>query len=208
MSLSTTHRTRRAGSDVESPRGAAVFMLAVAAVMWVLEVVDTVLGHALDGFGIRSWEPEGLIGIVFAPFLHLGFDHLISNTVPLLVLGFGILVGAGGVRRLAASTSVSALTSGLAAWVGSLPNTLTVGASGVIFGWFTYSIMRAWWARDWRSIGIALIVLFLYGGLVWGVLPTQAGISWQGHLGGAVGGVIAASLLHRRDVRRSRAAAY
>ncbi|WP_460768033.1 rhomboid family intramembrane serine protease [Mariniluteicoccus flavus] len=179
-------------------------MLAVAALLWALEGIDTVLGNALDAFGIRAWVPDGLVGILFAPFLHGGFQHLISNTVPLLVLGFGILVGAGGVRRFFASTSISALTSGLAAWFGSLPNTITIGASGVIFGWFTYSVMRGFWARDWRSIVIAGVVLFLYGGIIWGVVPSEAGVSWQGHLGGAIGGIIAASLLHRRDVRRAR----
>lgn len=195
----------RRRASVESPGGASVFMLGVAAVLWVLEGVDTLMFHALDAFGIRSWSPEGLVGILFAPFLHLGWDHLISNTLPLVVLGFGILVGAGGVRRLVTSTSISALTSGLAAWIGSMPNTVTIGASGVVFGWFTYSVMRGFWARDWKSILVAVVVLTLYGGIIWGVLPTQAGVSWQGHLGGAIGGVIAASLLHRREKRRTPA---
>lgn len=197
---------RRAGSSLETPRGAGLFMLAVTAFLWVVEGIDTVLGHALDAFGIRSWNPEGLLGIVVAPFLHLGFGHLVSNSMPLLVLGFGILVGAGGVRRLVTATSVSALTSGLAAWVASAPGTVTIGASGVIFGWFTYAIMRGWWSRDWKSIAIGLVVLSLYGGILWGVLPTQSGVSWQGHLGGAVGGIIAASLLHRRRLQHARAA--
>lgn len=197
-------RRPRNGSSLERPAGAGLFMAAVTAFLWVLEGIDTLLGHALDAFGIRSWDPEGLVGILFAPFLHGGFAHLMSNSVPLLVLGFLILVGAGGVRRLLTATSVSAVTSGLAAWVGSVPNTVTIGASGVVFGWFTYAIMRGWWSRDWKSIAIGVLVLFLYGGIIWGVLPTQAGVSWQGHLGGAVGGVIAASLLHRRAARAAR----
>lgn len=199
--MTTTHSQPRV-AQAETPAGAAVAMIGLTAVLWVLEGADTVMGHWLDGFGIRSWSLEGLSGILFAPFLHLGFGHLMSNSLPLMVLGFGILVGAGGLRRIVTSTIFSALFSGLFAWLGSLPGTLTIGASGVVFGWFTYSVMRGVWSRDWKSIAIAVVVLFLYGSIIWGVLPLQAGVSWQGHLGGAVGGVLAAAFLHRRQVKR------
>lgn len=176
-------------------------MLGTAGLLWVLEIIDTLTFNMLDQLGIHSQTAMGWVGILFAPFLHFGFEHLISNTVPLLVLGFLILVGVGGLIRFVVSTVTSAITSGLAAWLLTPMHALVAGASGVIFGWLTYSLARGIFARDWKSILIAIVVFMLYGSVIWGVLPTQAGVSWQGHLGGAVGGVLAGWILHRRRTR-------
>ncbi|OYN93397.1 membrane associated rhomboid family serine protease [Propionibacteriaceae bacterium ES.041] len=188
--------------QVETPKGAAIFMIGAVVLLWALEAIDTVLLGLLDTLGIHAQEPTGWVGILFAPFLHLGFGHLIANTIPLLVLGFLILVGRGGAARMVGSTIISAISSGLSAWVLSPAHTVILGASGVIFGWLTYLLTRGIFARDVKNIVIGVVVFMVYGGVLWGVFPTQAGVSWQAHLGGAIGGVLAAWLMHRRAARK------
>lgn len=182
------------------PGAAALIMIALLAWLWLLEVADTLTGHQLDNLGIRAQEIDGLPGIISAPFLHAGWDHLISNSVPFFVLGFLVLLG--GLARWLLSSLISIITSGLTAWLLTPGEVIILGASGLIFGWLTYLLARGVWSRRPGQIAVAIGVLVLYGGLIWGVLPGQAGISWQAHLGGAVGGVLAAWLLHRRSSRR------
>jgi membrane associated rhomboid family serine protease len=171
-------------------------MLVLLAGLWLLELVDQLSGNALDAYGIQARELDGLPEIFSAPFLHGGWDHLISNSLPFAVLGFLVLLG--GVARWLISSLVSIISSGLAAWLLTPVNTIILGASGLIFGWLTYLLARALWSRKLSQVLIALGVLVVYGGLIWGVLPGDSGVSWQAHLGGAVGGVIAAWMLHRR----------
>ena len=178
------------------PVPAALVMLALLTGLWLLEVVDQLNGNALDGYGIRARKLEGLPQILTAPFLHGGFDHLASNTVPFAVLGFLVLLG--GVARWLLSSLASVVSSGLFAWLLTPAGTVVLGASGVVFGWLTYLLVRGVWSRRPGQVLLALVVLLVYGGLIWGVLPGAAGISWQAHLGGAVGGVLAARWLHRR----------
>ena len=179
---------------------AALVMIALLAWMWLLEGVDTVSGHRLDNYGIHAQEIDGLPGIISAPFLHGGWDHLISNSVPFFVLGFLVLLG--GVARWLLASVVSIIASGLAAWLLTPGDVVILGASGLIFGWLTYLLARGIWSRRAGQVIIAVLVLLVYGGLIFGVLPGQPGISWQAHLGGAVGGVLAAWLLHRRRTTR------
>jgi membrane associated rhomboid family serine protease len=164
--------------------------------MWVLEAVDQVTGNSLDPYGIRPQTDEGLVGIFVAPWLHGGWAHLIGNSIPFLLLG--ILVLLDGWRRWAWATLVIVVASGLTVWLFSPPSSITLGASGVVFGWLTYLLVRGFYSGSFAQIGIGIVVFFVYGGILWGVLPTDAGISWQGHLGGAVGGVLAARWLHGR----------
>ena len=178
------------------PVPAALVMLLLLTGLWLLEVVDQLSGNALDGYGIRARELEGLPQILPAPFLHGGFDHLAGNTVPFAVLGFLVLLG--GVARWLLSSLASIVSSGLFAWLLTPAGTVVLGASGVVFGWLTYLLVRGVWSRRPGQVVLALVVLVVYGGLIWGVLPGAAGISWQAHLGGAVGGVLAARWLHRR----------
>lgn len=182
---------------------AAVVMGGWLALLWVIELVDQLSAHALDHYGIVPREVDSLPSVYAAPFLHAGWNHLIANSVPFLVLGF--LVFLGGLARWLWSTFTSVTTSGLFAWLLSPPNTVTIGASGLIFGWLTYLLARGWLTRDTRQVLIALGVLVVYGGVLWGVLPGAAEVSWQGHLGGAIGGVLAAIWLHRRRASRSAA---
>jgi membrane associated rhomboid family serine protease len=182
------------------PGAAALIMLALLAWLWLLEGVDTLTGHQLDNFGIHAHEVDGLPGILSAPFLHAGWDHLISNSVPFFVLGFLVLLG--GVARWLLASLISIFSSGLTAWLLTPADVVIIGASGLIFGWLTYLLARGLWSRKAGQVVIAVLVLLVYGGLIFGILPGQPGISWQAHLGGAVGGVLAAWLLHRRQTSR------
>ena len=168
----------------------------------MLEGVDqVVLNESLDGEGIRPRSEEGLLGILFAPFLHGGWDHLLANTLPALVLGY--LVLASGIGRGLAATAMVWLVSGVGVWVFSPPLSVTVGASGLIFGWLLYLLVRGFFTRSAWDIILGLTLFFLYGGLLLGVLPGQPGISWQAHLFGAIGGGIAAvTLAERRPTQR------
>ena len=168
------------------------------ALIWLVEVVDELVFHgALDRAGIRPRTEGGLWGILFAPFLHLGVAHLIANTVPLLVLGWLVIVR--GVRDFLWATLVVVLLGGLGVWLFGRPDTIHVGASGLVFGYLGYLLFRGLWERSAAAIAIALAAGFLYGGALWGVLPGQRGVSWEGHFFGLAGGAGAASV-HRRRI--------
>jgi membrane associated rhomboid family serine protease len=172
-------------------------VLALVAVMWVSEIIDTLADHRLDQYGIEPREGDGLIGIVAAPFLHDGFGHLAGNTVPFLALGFGIALG--GLVRVAVVTAVVALVSGIGTWIVGPDNSIHLGASGVVFGYGTYLIGRGLFERNLVHLAVAAVVAVGYGGVLLGGLLPEDGVSWQGHLFGAIGGVVAARVLSRRD---------
>jgi membrane associated rhomboid family serine protease len=182
------------------PGWAALVMLLLLVGLWVLEFLDQLSGNELDQFGIHAQDVDGLPEILTAPFLHAGWDHLISNSLPFYVLGFLVLLS--GLARWLASSLIIIAVSGMTAWLLTPPNTIILGASGLIFGWLTYLLARGIWSRRPAQVVVAVLVLVVYGGLIWGILPSTAGISWQAHLGGAVGGVLAAWLLHRRASRQ------
>jgi membrane associated rhomboid family serine protease len=203
------------GPDVirtaDSPRSRAFGRFAspllLVAVMWIIQAADAVLPGSFTGFGLRSWDPAGLGGIVVGPLLHADWAHLIGNTVPLLVLG--CLVAVEGARRFWAVTAFAAVIGGLGTWAVNTPGALTVGASGLVFGYFGYTIMRVFAPgrishRVLYAV-IAIIVIGLYGGsMLAGVVGVREGVSWQAHLFGAIGGALAA-LIGRRPVARARA---
>ena len=168
------------------PLVAAQVIAAFVVLLYVVELVDTLDRNRLDGYGIRPREVDGLDGIVFAPLLHHGWGHLVANTVPLLVFGFLILLA--GVARWAAVTAVVWLVGGVGTWLTGQPHSLHLGASVLAFGWLVYLLLRGIFARDASQIALGAILLFMYGGILYGVLPGQPGISWQGHLFGALGG--------------------
>ncbi|MBD2038081.1 rhomboid family intramembrane serine protease [Phormidium sp. FACHB-592] len=166
-------------------------------VMWAVEILDQFVFRAglrqtLDIYGIYPRNVVGLRGILFAPFLHGNFAHLIGNTVPFLVLGWLIMLRE--TSDFFWVSLVSAFVSGLGTWMfGS--SAIHIGASGVVFGYLGYLLARGYFERSMTSIAMSLFVGTLYGSLLWGVLPTQMGISWEGHLFGFLGGVLAARLL-------------
>lgn len=184
------------GDRPVAARTAALVIGGWLALLWVIELVDQLMRGALDYYGIQSWQLGSLPSVFAAPFLHADWAHLIGNSLPFAVLGFVVLLG--GAVRAVLSTLASVLVSGVFAWLLSPPNTITIGASGLIFGWLTYLLARGLFTRDGKQILIAVGVLVVYGGILWGVLPTQFGVSWQAHLGGALGGVLAAWWLNRR----------
>ena len=186
-----------------SSRDQGLVLLGVlAVVMWVSEIADSI-AFSLDRHGIVPRDTDGLDGILWAPFLHDGFGHLAGNTVPFLLLGAAIALG--GLARVAAVTIVVAVVGGLGTWLTGPENTVHIGASGIVFGYAAYLVTRFVWTRRAIDAGLALLVIAIYGTtLVFGLVPTP-GVSWQGHLFGAVGGVVAARLAHRRREAGARA---
>ena len=169
---------------------AAAFSVGFVALLWLIELADVLLPAQLDEEGVRPRSEDGLWGILFAPLLHAGWGHLIANSLPLLVLGF--LVFLSGIGRALAATAVIWVVGGLGTWLIAPEHTIHIGASVIVFGWLTYLMLRGIFARSEGQIALGAVVLILYGGALWGVLPGQPGISWQGHLFGAIGGGLAA----------------
>ncbi len=169
----------------------AILLLVLAAV----EVADHFLPTDLDGFGVEPRTLRGLRGIVLAPLLHAGLGHLLANAVPFLMLGFLILLR--GWREFALVTMVSAIFSGGLAWLLGTNGTVHIGASGLVFGYFGFLIARGLFERSLSAAVVALVVGLCYGGLLWGLLPSQAGVSWEMHTGGLVGGALCGNWLAR-----------
>ena len=185
----------RVRTDSPVVRGMIV-VAALAALMWVVEGIDQVAAGRLDRNGIEPRELDGLDGVVWAPFLHGGFDHLIGNTIPFLLLGFAIALS--GVARVILVTVVVAVIGGLGTWLVAPADTVHIGASGIVFGYAGYLVARGAFSRSARQIALGLVVVVVWGAtLLQGLVP-ETGISWQGHLFGAIGGVVAARLLERR----------
>ena len=167
--------------------------------MWVLELINRLIFHgALVQFGIIPRSFIGLRGIFLAPFLHASIGHLLANTLPLIILGWLIMLRE--TKDFFTVSMITMIVSGLGVWLFAGVNTLHVGASGVIFGYLGYLLLRGYFERSVVSIFLSLIVGAVYGGLIWGVLPTIPGISWQGHLFGFMGGGIAARYLAKRKL--------
>ncbi|KUN93630.1 rhomboid family intramembrane serine protease [Streptomyces caeruleatus] len=190
------------GAEGAWPRGArakaaAKLMLGWVALLWLLEVVDVVSGHVLDGFGIVPRTPSELVDVVPASFVHFGFAHVAANSVPLLVLGF--LAALGGIRRFVVVCALIIVADGLGVWLISPPDTNTAGASGLVFGLFGFLLVTGFVERRPLGVLAGLLVAAVWGGsILAGLAPTQSGVSWQGHLVGLVAGVAAAFVLGRR----------
>lgn len=185
-------------------------VVSFVALLYVIEVWDNLTGHRLDENGIRPLESDGLSGIIFAPLLHANWAHLIANTGPALVLGF--LMTLAGLARFIYATAIVWILGGFGTWLigntGAPPGVETnhIGASGLIFGWLTFLIVFGFFTRTVWEIVVGIVVLFVYGGVLLGVLPGTFGVSWQGHLSGALAGVVAAYLLSgpERKAREKR----
>ena len=179
-----------------SLRGAFRIALAFVALLWLIRLVETVTGADLARFGVFPLRLHGLLGVLFAPLIHGSWEHLIANTAPVLVLGTALLYGYP--RSAPIVLPAVYLGAGVAVWLFSRPS-FHVGSSGLAFGMllfvFTMGVLR--W--DPRAIALAMIVSFLYGSMVWGVLPLEEGVSFETHLAGAVIGVALAFALRHRD---------
>jgi membrane associated rhomboid family serine protease len=164
--------------------------------MWLVEVLDTfAFDDGLQVHGIEPRRVDGLEGVILAPLLHDGWAHIISNSIPFLVMG--ALVMTYGLRRWTTATVFITVTGGLATWLFARSGN-HIGASILVFGYFGFLLGMAWFERSIKSIGIAVVVAVIYGGLIWGALPTDSGVSWEGHFFGGVAGVVAAGLIAGR----------
>lgn len=177
--------------------GLGVIVLALAA-MWIIELVDSiVLDDRLEQNGIRPRSTDGLDGIAWAPFLHGGLAHVLSNTIPFAVLS--ALALTGGLRRYLMASALIITIGGALVWafaIGSNEN--HIGASGWVFGLFGFLLAAAYFERRVLSIVVAAVALFIYGGtIVFGFVP-RPGLSWEGHLFGFVAGLIAARIITRK----------
>jgi membrane associated rhomboid family serine protease len=165
--------------------------------VWMVELANMALGHRLDEWGILPRTSRGLIGIPLSPFLHGGFGHVFSNTLPFVLLG-GVVMMRGKRLFLKLSTLIVFLGGGLL-WALGRPS-YHVGASMLIFGYFGYLLARGWYERSLGSIAIALAVLMLYGGALLGLFPTETQISWEGHVFGFLAGIVGAHLTRPRKM--------
>jgi membrane associated rhomboid family serine protease len=175
---------------------AFVAMCAIVPILFVIEAADTFLPLGLDPLlGVIPRRMYGLDGVIASPFLHHGFEHLYSNSIPLILLGTFVL--AAGARRFVWSTAFIMAVSGLGVWFTGSPDTIVVGASGVIFGYLGLLLMRGIVERTWWNLGVVVLVGLLYGWQLLGILPGDPQVSWQGHLFGFLGGIVAAILFRR-----------
>jgi membrane associated rhomboid family serine protease len=185
---------------------AFVVMCGVVPVLALVELIDQRFDGALDlRFGIRPKQASGLDGILFAPFVHSGWEHLLANSSPLIILGTFAL--SAGTRRFLIATWIIAMSSGLAVWFLTPPNYLVLGASGIAFGWLGLIFMRGLVDLSFWHLGVALVAGLLYGWQLFLLLPTDESISWQGHLFGFAGGLLAGILTRRPSARAAAEAA-
>lgn len=169
----------------------------IIVVLWIIQGVNGLIFQGrLSFYGIAPRQVSGLQGILFAPWLHGSFSHLMANTIPLITLGWLIMLKQ--TRDFIVVSAIAMVVSGLGTWAIGAPGSVHVGASGVIFGYFGFLLARGWFERSMGAIALSLVVFFLYGSLIWGVLPSQPGISWEGHLFGFIGGVLAARTLGKQ----------
>jgi membrane associated rhomboid family serine protease len=179
-------------------------LLVIVSAMWIIEVIDAIDSYRLDNDGIHARDVDRLWGIFTAPFLHAGFGHLVSNTIPFVFMG--VIIALQGARRLAMVTLIVVVVGGIGTWLIAPAGTSTIGASGVVFGYAAYLLTRGFFDRSVLELLTGLIVGVLWGGVLLASLVPHQQISWQGHLCGAIGGVVAAWLLSTRRADRGSAA--
>lgn len=182
---------------------AAITIGAFGAVLVVVQIVNMFMNDRLNAEGIVPRTVGGLWGVLDAPLLHNGWGHLLSNLIPLLIFGFLILVS--GLQQFVAVTVLVWLVSGFGVWLTAPSGSVTVGASTLVFGWLAFLVLRGFFSRHVAQIAVGIVLLALWGGIFWGMVPGKDGMSWQGHVFGALGGALAAFLVARADRPRRRA---
>ena len=185
-----------------STRAARNFSLALqlsigmVSVIWFIWISDAYLGLDLARYGLRPRDPAGLIGIITAPLLHASFEHVFNNTLPLLIsLTAMLYLYPNSALRV---IPMVWLGSGLLGWCIGRPS-IHIGSSGLFYGLLAFVFVSGLFRKDMRSVGVSLVVWFLYGSLVWGVLPIRPQMSWELHLTGAILGVVMAILYRNWD---------
>lgn len=198
------------GSLVPALKPAAITVGVFAGLMVILQIVNSLTNNYLTlNFGIRPRSLDGLLGVVLAPLLHLDWQHLASNIVPFIIFGFLIMVG--GPRQFIAVTVLVWLVGGLGVWLTADSNSVTIGASILVFGWLAYLVLRGFFTWNWGQIAIGVVLLAIWGSIFWtGIVSAAfnpAPVSWQGHLFGALGGGLAAFLVAKADGPKKKAVA-
>jgi membrane associated rhomboid family serine protease len=182
--------------------GALAIMAGVAAVLWAIQITNAHEHYGLNRFGLKPRQVNGLWGIVTQPFLHANYQHLASNTFPLLGVGWVLLLS--GVRVFLFVTSVVVVVGGLLTWLVA-PSGIVVGASAMVFGWLGYLLARAYFSRRLKWIVTAVLLVVFFGTLLGNLLPSlDTRVSWQSHLCGFVVGIAVGWLLHPRRGSRPR----
>lgn len=188
---------------LQSARTHAMTLVAITGLLWLVYVANLLLGGALLVFGIHPRTIPGLLGLLFAPFLHGSITHLLLNTVSFVILG--ALMRFRHRNDFVVVTAVGALTSGLGAWLLGAPGSVHIGASGVIFAFLGFLMARGIFERSVSSILLSVLVTWFFGSMIWGILPAMgAAISWQAHLFGLLGGILCAYVLGGEIRRRRR----
>lgn len=189
--------------DPTSWGGALVVMGVFGALLWAIQIANAASDYGLNRFGLKPRATDGLWGVLSEPFLHQSYGHLLSNTVPLLAIGWTLLLS--GVRAFLFVTGVVVVLGDLATWLVAPSATVIVGASGMVFGWLGYLLARAYFSRRVKWIVTAVLLLIFFGTLLGSLLPTvDAHVSWQSHVSGFAAGVFVGWLLHPRSSARNR----
>jgi membrane associated rhomboid family serine protease len=174
-----------------------IIALMIVASMWAVFIINSMVGINFNNFGIIPRRIEGIKGILFAPFLHANFAHLVSNTIPMLVLTTVLF---WFYRKIAVRVLLlSMVMGGLLVWVFGR-TAFHIGASGVVFALVGFLIASGVFRKKIKALLVAIIIFFLYGGVVWGVLPTQPGVSWESHLFGFISGIALAYIFRNSEV--------
>ncbi len=164
----------------------------IVILFWIIEIINMVMDYKLGTYGIKPRSLIGLRGIIFSPFIHHGIYHLVANTIPFIILGSFIIIR--GIDDFFQLSLLIMVVGGAGVWIFGR-SALHVGASGLIFGYFGFLVAAGWFEKKLLSILISIVVIFLYGGLIFGVLPSRPFISWEGHLFGLLAGIAGARLL-------------
>jgi len=196
------HMSDRAKNEAEKKKlkQSFVWSLIFVSILWLIKIIETLLDINFSGFGVYPGEARGLIGILTAPLIHKDFRHLFSNSVPLIFLGTGILY-----LYRKASLRVFAwiyIFSGLGVWIFARP-AFHIGASGLVYGYVLFIFFCGLLRKEPPAIALALIVTFLYGSIIWGVLPLDAELSWESHLSGSIIGIVCAIFYRKTDPPQS-----
>jgi membrane associated rhomboid family serine protease len=189
----------RLPANRREPVQGLILLASIVAVMWIVEVINALDGYGLDSDGLYARNVGRLWGIFTAPFLHASWPHLIDNTIPFVFMG--VIIALRGAARLALVTLIVIVLGGLGTWLIAPGNAVTVGASGVVFGYAAYLLTRGLFNRSWLEVLVGLVVGAVWGGALASSLVPHYGVSWQAHACGAVGGVIAAAILARPHTR-------
>ena len=203
-SLPTTARGTPPRTRGQRQKEGLQLLAVLVSVMWIVAVINALDSYRLDSDGIHARDVDRLWGIFTSPFLHAGFGHLIGNTIPLVFMG--LIIALQGARRLAGVTLIVILVGGLGTWLIAPAGPSTIGASGLVFGYATYLLTRGFFDRSALELLTGLIVGLIWGGVLLSSLIPHQHISWQGHLCGGIGGVVAAWLLSSRRPARQPAA--